>query len=268
MKSCFHIKNMCCDGLILGFIFYVYFIWVCVLLYYLFENVILFQTILPLLCGWNVTWHQSPGLTLRRRLFWEVTMAESRAFPSVLMGKSCCQEGKIRYCTSAILHLPLEENKQLKTSNPVLTQCLPTGFDDMESRLLFSWYFPDHFLLPWRLDYRMCLDLICCGEETNEHCSKVHFINTWVCVSVTESQSSLTPQLSCSSDCKLRIWDIQTGHLLREILTSSSLSTLCCWVNIGHLKAGSKWKTFYEDIQKVQPLMIFMCFFDIYRKIM
>lgn len=43
--------------------------------------------------------------------------------------------------------------------------------------------------------------------------------------------------LSCSSDCKLRIWDIQTGNLLREILTSSSLSTLCCWED--HVMAGS-----------------------------
>ncbi|XP_051989952.1 telomerase protein component 1 isoform X1 [Xyrauchen texanus] len=35
--------------------------------------------------------------------------------------------------------------------------------------------------------------------------------------------------LSCSSDCKLRMWDIQTGSCLKEILSSSSLSTMCCW---------------------------------------
>ncbi|XP_051725958.1 telomerase protein component 1 [Ctenopharyngodon idella] len=38
--------------------------------------------------------------------------------------------------------------------------------------------------------------------------------------------------LSCSNDCKLRMWDIQTGSLLREILSSSSLSTLCCWEDL------------------------------------
>ncbi|XP_048050287.1 telomerase protein component 1-like isoform X2 [Megalobrama amblycephala] len=43
--------------------------------------------------------------------------------------------------------------------------------------------------------------------------------------------------LSCSSDCKLRMWDIQTGSLLREILSSSSLSTLCCWEDL--VMAGS-----------------------------
>ncbi|KAK7159508.1 hypothetical protein R3I94_005751 [Phoxinus phoxinus] len=46
-----------------------------------------------------------------------------------------------------------------------------------------------------------------------------------------------TAVLSCSSDCKLRMWDIQTGSLLREILSSSSLSTLCCWED--HVMAGS-----------------------------
>ncbi|XP_039510590.1 telomerase protein component 1 [Pimephales promelas] len=46
-----------------------------------------------------------------------------------------------------------------------------------------------------------------------------------------------TAVLSCSSDCKLRIWDIQTGSLLREILSGSSLSTLCCWED--HVMAGS-----------------------------
>ncbi|XP_077088615.1 telomerase protein component 1 [Siphateles boraxobius] len=61
-----------------------------------------------------------------------------------------------------------------------------------------------------------------------------------------------TAVLSCSSDCKLRMWDIKTGSLLREILSSTSLSTLCCWED--HVMAGStdgllmvwKWES---DIQ-------------------
>ncbi|KAF4117540.1 hypothetical protein G5714_002093 [Onychostoma macrolepis] len=63
--------------------------------------------------------------------------------------------------------------------------------------------------------------------------------------------------LSCSSDCKLRMWDIQTGRLLREILSSSSLSTLCCWED--HVMAGStdgllmvwKWESGVE-ITRIQ----------------
>uniref|UniRef100_A0A8C2CVQ4 TROVE domain-containing protein n=1 Tax=Cyprinus carpio TaxID=7962 RepID=A0A8C2CVQ4_CYPCA len=63
--------------------------------------------------------------------------------------------------------------------------------------------------------------------------------------------------LSCSSDCKLRMWDIQTGCLLREILSSSSLNTLCCWEE--HVMAGStdgllmvwKWESGIE-ITRIQ----------------
>ncbi|XP_026060883.1 telomerase protein component 1-like isoform X3 [Carassius auratus] len=63
--------------------------------------------------------------------------------------------------------------------------------------------------------------------------------------------------LSCSSDCKLRMWDIQTGRLLREILSSSSLSTLCCWED--YVMAGStdgllivwKWESGVE-ITRIQ----------------
>ncbi|XP_016365537.1 telomerase protein component 1-like isoform X2 [Sinocyclocheilus rhinocerous] len=63
--------------------------------------------------------------------------------------------------------------------------------------------------------------------------------------------------LSCSSDCKLRMWDIQTGCLLREILSSSSLNTLCCWED--HVIAGStdgllmvwKWESGIE-IARIQ----------------
>ncbi|XP_036421241.1 telomerase protein component 1 isoform X2 [Colossoma macropomum] len=35
--------------------------------------------------------------------------------------------------------------------------------------------------------------------------------------------------LSCSSDCRLRLWDVQTGHCLREVSAASSLSTLSYW---------------------------------------
>uniref|UniRef100_A0A8C2AIB7 TEP-1 second beta-propeller domain-containing protein n=1 Tax=Cyprinus carpio TaxID=7962 RepID=A0A8C2AIB7_CYPCA len=63
--------------------------------------------------------------------------------------------------------------------------------------------------------------------------------------------------LSCSSDCKLRMWDIQTGCLLREILSSSSLSTLCCWED--YVMSGStdgllmvwKWESGVE-ITRIQ----------------
>ncbi|KAK2900722.1 hypothetical protein Q8A67_008837 [Cirrhinus molitorella] len=66
-----------------------------------------------------------------------------------------------------------------------------------------------------------------------------------------------TAVLSCSSDCKLRMWDIQTGRLLREILSTSSLSTLCCWED--HVMAGStdgllmvwKWESGVE-ITRIQ----------------
>uniref|UniRef100_A0A8C1DJR2 TROVE domain-containing protein n=1 Tax=Cyprinus carpio carpio TaxID=630221 RepID=A0A8C1DJR2_CYPCA len=63
--------------------------------------------------------------------------------------------------------------------------------------------------------------------------------------------------LSCSSDCKLRMWDIQTGCLLREILSSSSLTTLCCWED--YVMSGStdgllmvwKWESGVE-ITRIQ----------------
>ncbi|XP_026876678.2 telomerase protein component 1 [Electrophorus electricus] len=35
--------------------------------------------------------------------------------------------------------------------------------------------------------------------------------------------------LSCSNDCRLCLWDIQSGSCIREVLTMSSLTTLCCW---------------------------------------
>ncbi|XP_034166297.2 telomerase protein component 1 isoform X2 [Pangasianodon hypophthalmus] len=35
--------------------------------------------------------------------------------------------------------------------------------------------------------------------------------------------------LSCSNDCRLRMWDIQTGSCIREVSTASSVATLCCW---------------------------------------
>ncbi|KAI4897735.1 hypothetical protein NFI96_032290, partial [Prochilodus magdalenae] len=35
--------------------------------------------------------------------------------------------------------------------------------------------------------------------------------------------------LSCSSDCRLRLWDVQTGQCLREVSAASSLSTLSYW---------------------------------------
>ncbi|XP_053502261.1 telomerase protein component 1 isoform X2 [Ictalurus furcatus] len=35
--------------------------------------------------------------------------------------------------------------------------------------------------------------------------------------------------LSCSNDCRLRMWDIQTGSCIREVSTASSVGTLCCW---------------------------------------
>ncbi|KAL7832341.1 hypothetical protein AOLI_G00298890 [Acnodon oligacanthus] len=35
--------------------------------------------------------------------------------------------------------------------------------------------------------------------------------------------------LSCSSDCRLRLWDVQTGRCLREVSAASSLSTLSYW---------------------------------------
>ncbi|KAL0966294.1 hypothetical protein UPYG_G00293480 [Umbra pygmaea] len=34
--------------------------------------------------------------------------------------------------------------------------------------------------------------------------------------------------VSCSSDCKIRLWDLQTGRNVREILGRSSLSAVCC----------------------------------------
>ncbi|XP_059419370.1 telomerase protein component 1 isoform X2 [Carassius carassius] len=63
--------------------------------------------------------------------------------------------------------------------------------------------------------------------------------------------------LSCSGDCKLRMWDIQTGCLLREIFSTSSLNTLCCWED--HVMAGStdgllmvwKWESGIE-ITRIQ----------------
>jgi len=55
-----------------------------------------------LLCGWRVNWHLSPGSTLRWCVFWEVTTEGSHALLSVLMKKSCCQEGKIRYLVHSI----------------------------------------------------------------------------------------------------------------------------------------------------------------------
>ncbi|KAF5895483.1 telomerase protein component 1-like, partial [Clarias magur] len=35
--------------------------------------------------------------------------------------------------------------------------------------------------------------------------------------------------LSCSNDCRLRLWDIQTGSCIREVSTASSVGSLCCW---------------------------------------
>ncbi|KAL7849289.1 hypothetical protein SRHO_G00209120 [Serrasalmus rhombeus] len=35
--------------------------------------------------------------------------------------------------------------------------------------------------------------------------------------------------LTCSSDCRLRLWDVQTGRCLREVSAASSLSTLSYW---------------------------------------
>ncbi|XP_056599066.1 telomerase protein component 1 isoform X2 [Triplophysa dalaica] len=43
--------------------------------------------------------------------------------------------------------------------------------------------------------------------------------------------------ISCSSDCKLCVWDIQAGSLIRNIVCSSPLSTLCCWED--YVMAGS-----------------------------
>ncbi|XP_057189566.1 telomerase protein component 1 [Triplophysa rosa] len=43
--------------------------------------------------------------------------------------------------------------------------------------------------------------------------------------------------ISCSSDCKLCVWDIQTGSLIRNILCSSPLSALRCWED--YVMAGS-----------------------------
>ncbi|TRY98943.1 hypothetical protein DNTS_016997 [Danionella cerebrum] len=43
--------------------------------------------------------------------------------------------------------------------------------------------------------------------------------------------------LSCSSDCKLRVWDVQTGNMLREILSTSSLTSMC--LREEHVLAGS-----------------------------
>ncbi|KAK6310921.1 hypothetical protein J4Q44_G00189760 [Coregonus suidteri] len=34
--------------------------------------------------------------------------------------------------------------------------------------------------------------------------------------------------VSCSSDCKIRVWDLQKGRSVREILARSSLSAVCC----------------------------------------
>ncbi|XP_038859161.1 telomerase protein component 1 [Salvelinus namaycush] len=34
--------------------------------------------------------------------------------------------------------------------------------------------------------------------------------------------------VSCSSDCKIRMWDLQKGRSVREILARSSLSAVCC----------------------------------------
>ncbi|XP_030629420.1 telomerase protein component 1 [Chanos chanos] len=63
--------------------------------------------------------------------------------------------------------------------------------------------------------------------------------------------------LSCSSDCSLRVWHKQTGSCVREILTTSSLSTLCCWGDL--VMAGSadglvmvwKWESGLE-ITRIQ----------------
>ncbi|KAM9469252.1 telomerase protein component 1-like isoform 2-T2 [Clarias gariepinus] len=35
--------------------------------------------------------------------------------------------------------------------------------------------------------------------------------------------------LSCSNDCRLRLWDIQTGSCIREVSVASSVGSLCCW---------------------------------------
>ncbi|XP_047676292.1 telomerase protein component 1 isoform X2 [Tachysurus fulvidraco] len=35
--------------------------------------------------------------------------------------------------------------------------------------------------------------------------------------------------LSCSNDCRLRLWDIQTGNCIREVSTASSVGAMCCW---------------------------------------
>ncbi|KAM9469250.1 telomerase protein component 1-like isoform 2-T2 [Clarias gariepinus] len=35
--------------------------------------------------------------------------------------------------------------------------------------------------------------------------------------------------MSCSNDCRLKLWDIQTGSCIREVSTASSVGSLCCW---------------------------------------
>nr|XP_055057550.1 telomerase protein component 1-like [Misgurnus anguillicaudatus] len=57
-------------------------------------------------------------------------------------------------------------------------------------------------------------------KRTISHCH-----GDWITGCAWTSQAVI----SCSSDCKLSIWDIQTGNLIRNVLFSSSLSTLCCW---------------------------------------
>ncbi|XP_066518169.1 telomerase protein component 1-like [Hoplias malabaricus] len=38
-----------------------------------------------------------------------------------------------------------------------------------------------------------------------------------------------TALMSCSSDCRLKMWDIQNGHCLREVSAAASLSSLSYW---------------------------------------
>ncbi|XP_076831908.1 telomerase protein component 1-like [Brachyhypopomus gauderio] len=62
--------------------------------------------------------------------------------------------------------------------------------------------------------------------------------------------------LSCSTDCRLCLWDIQTGSCIREIRTHFSLSALCCWED--YVMVGSAdgllmvWKSDVGVIAEIQ----------------
>lgn len=167
-------------------------------------------------------------------------MEGSHALLSVLMRKSCYQEGKIRY----LVHSTSITGKNGRKYTMSLTRFF---YRNLFHQALMIWNVNSSPPVLSKSFSHCHGDWITgCAWTSTAVVRKPfekgsQFISvTSDCVSVTKCKTSLTPQLSCSSDCKLRMWNIQTGSLLREILSSSSLSTLCCWVRQLHLKSMSQ----------------------------